>query len=495
MATSRNTNTDVVELREIVSIQGDAENAYGSTPGGNNTVLAFNQGLQYLNQAATAQANATQFKYLQFQENMKDYYKRFNEVDVNGIMESDYPDVNEEYATLAKDIADNYDVIRNPNADPEKFAELKEREAKLRGTIARSKQHVAFREFNNEFMKQHPEFNTEANKARIQEFNNKPIGERKVFPLDTPFAYSPAERAKIANDRATAKITTEQTNGKYFTKDERKLVYQDEYDKAWDALGTTQDKTGRPVFAAAQDTYSKLPPSLTGGMDFNTWDRETGRSLMNQGDESTTMKEDQYGLQDDAQKFQGWQNSLNRNLQRDLAKDKDLQNVGRLYNEALASGFTTGFVNPALLQNLFGDETQVETKQKTGGGYGPNGEVLPSSETTVKVPKIQATGSRRDAQGNLVVSRVNNETGQPLPDIVMTYPEARVAFYNIAGAKNVGAVADASEEYRRQHKLDPRDPNLQQLSGHFRFGDDDKMLTDAEYYRKYKVRKPVAAKP
>lgn len=470
--------TDTVSLSQITSVKGDAANAYGSPMGGTDVVLQFNPGIQFLGYAARAQAEADQFKYLQFQQNMKDFYKGWDDIKVDGIMEKDYPEINKEYAQLAGDIARNYDVIRDPLKNREKFEELKKREAQLRARISQSKQDVSFRDFHKKFIAANPNFNTEQNKALISDFETNPIGARKLFNLTTPFAYDPSERAKIANQVAQQKLKQEQAAGRYIQTEEQVQYLQDEYDKAWDALGSMQDKTGRPIREAANNSYEKVyGTQLQQGRTMDDIDRMVGRSLLYQNDYFKTLREDPVAAQEDAQKHSAWQNSLNRSLQRDLNRDKDLDSVGRDYNEALTSGFSTGYVRPQLLQGVFGDNNeiemkvaeQVEVKDASGKGTGifnPTGKT-----TTSKVPKIQVTGSRLDPQtGKLIVTRVDNSSGKPvaLADVVMTFDEAREAFKNIAGTNNAGKVADAAEQYRSRYKLG-LNPDLNIMQRHFDF--------------------------
>lgn len=466
---------DTVELNEITNIKGDADLAYGGTPGGTDAIIPFNQGIQYLANASRLKAEADQFKYLEFQKNLKDFYAKFDDIKVDGLMEADYPIINKEYADLARDIANNYDVIRNPNKDPEKFAQLKEREAQLRGSISRSKQDLAYRDAHDKFVQANPDFNTETNKARIRDFSSKTIGERQLYDLDTPFVYNPNERAKIANTVAQQKLKAETTNGRYFTTEEQTQYLQDEYDKAWDATAAVQDKTGRPVRDAAADVYTKLYGADAVKNDFANIDRQMGRSLMLQDDKSSTMKEDQYGLQNDRLAHDARQQAANR----DAAKDKSLEGVGRDYNEAIGSAFTSGTVRGNVLQATYGDNNEVEVTKTEGGVINPaTGITPPKTERKVKVPKVIVTGSSKGENGKLIITRVDGETGAPLPAIERTYEQAREDFKNLSGPNNAARVADAAERYRKDHGLDPRAPNLPEIQKHFKLTDTDKKVKE-----------------
>lgn len=467
---------DTVQLNEITSIKGDAQNAYGGVAGGNDALLPFSQAIPLITSAAKAKSESNAFKYLQFQQNLKEYYKNFDEIKVDGLMEKDYPVITQQYAQLSKDIAANYDVIRNPMKNPEKYEELKGREAELRATIARSKQDVAFRTAHQGFLQSHPEFNTPDNQKILDDFSKGELGQRTTFTLTTPFTYDPGARAKAANAVAQQKLTEQKSQGRYLVKEDALQYLETEYDAAWDALGATQDKSGRTVTQIAADAYGKLDPTITAGQDFATIDRKIGRSLMYQDEFVKTLVEDPVQAQEDAQKHDANENAKNRALSRELNTDKDLVAVGRDYNEALTSGFTTGYVRPQLLQGLFGDNSDVELKNKEqvevldadGKGTGifnPTGK-----ETVVKVPKIQVTGSSL-VDGKIVVKRVDNSSGKPvaIADVVMTFEEAREAFKNIAGANNAGKVADAAEKYRKINKLGTN-PELGSMQKHFNFG-------------------------
>lgn len=490
MAYRQQGSVDTVELNEITNVKGDADMAFGGVPGGTDAVIPFNQGVQYLANAARLKAESDQFKYLQFQQNLKDFYTRFDDIKVDGLMEADYPVINEEYAALAKDIASNYDVIRNPNKDPEKFAQLKEREAQLRGRISRSKQDVAFRDAHQKFISSNPNFNTTTNKARIEEFNSKPIGERKLYQLDTPYSYDPTLRAKAANEAAMTKLKEEKTNGKYFTTTEEEQYLAEAYDEAWKATGVALDTSGRPIIEAAADTYSKLY-----GKDWAQrvpdLDLEIGRSLRKQGSTSTTMQADPYGLQNDAQAAEAALQAKRLAAQKELAGGDALKGFGRLYAETFTNAYTTGYVDPALAQVTWGNNDEIEITETTGGVQDTmTGKIEPKVERKVKVPKITATTGGLDSDGNLIIKRYDNENKKQLPDITVSQEQGRQALYNIAGKQNAKGVAAETERYLLENKLG-RNVDLKILRPHFKLQNNpDDNLTDFQYFQKYKKARP-----
>lgn len=502
---------DSVSLREITSIQGNPENAYGSTPGGTNAVIPFGQSIPFLNQAARLKAEADQFKYLQFQENLKNFYKDFNTIDVKGIMEVDYPEINNEYATLAKDLAENYDVIRNPVKNPEKYAELKEREAKLRGNIERSKQDLAWRDAHKVFMTANPSFNTPENKSEFDKFNNSPLGSRQYSRLNTPFVYNPTQRAKAAMDVAQQKLKTEQLAGRYIETTESETYIQDEYLKAWKALGAQQDGSGRVMDEAAKDAYTKLG-LLQDPAQFEAVDSRIALDLLNQNKVTTTRREDPVQAQEDAQAFQGRQAAAERAMRWKIANlkddDKTVRTAGRLYNQALTSFATNGYVNSEVATSVWGDLSDVEmtTKEMTTDA---NGFQVETGKTiTTKVPKVIVTGMTRNADGSVTIERYDNEKKAKLPDLKRTYDEARVDLTNILGSKNAGRVADAASQDRKDNNWGEFSPDIPKMQEAFKFNPEgrsaqqklegqasgeagtDETLSEGEYYKKYKKAKP-----
>lgn len=329
----------VPSLGEITSIRGDADLAYGTSGvGGNDTVVPLNRAVEFISLAAREKAQADQWKYLQFQKNQEDFFKGFGAVKTNGIMEADYPEIMEEYATLANDIASNLDVIRNPMKDQAKYAELKSREARLLTRIEQSKQNVASLQFNKEYMRLHPEMNTDDNNKVVNEYQKLKLGERGPLSLNTPMVYDPAARAKVANSVAQRKLKEEQAQGRYLKLEEATVYIQDEYDKAWDAMGAQTDKSGRSVYALAEDVYKRLPQEVTGG-DFKAFDRNVGRSLMNQDETAITIKEDPVSAQEDQQAHErDLAAQRHRYDMAEIQKTYDLQKRNQDAKKAIAAG-------------------------------------------------------------------------------------------------------------------------------------------------------------
>lgn len=461
-----------VSLSEITSVKGDPDLAYGSPAGGTDAVVPFSKGIDYLTQAARDKQEATKFKYLEFKKNQEDYYKNFNTLDVNGLMPGDYPQISQEYAKLVGDLATHLDVIGNPNKNIDLYQSLQQREATLRSKIAQSKMDKAYAIQNESFMKANPDLLTSDNKAQTNDFYNKPLGQRNYFTLNLPFVYDPTMRAKIANTVAQQKYTEQKVKGKFITDEEGVRYLTDEYDKAWDALGASTDKSGRTVYDAAKDAYSKLPPEITHGQDFKSIDRNVGRSLLYQDENFKKLQANPVAMQDDQQAFEASQQNKRLAFERWkslLDKPKDVD-AGKIYNFALTSGFTNGYVPVDFLQNIYGNNDKITLK--SGSKKLDPTNPLNTTEVTneQQVPKIQVTRSEKDKDGNLVYYYVDNskDPTQEIASDPITIDQARVAFENILGPKEAGKVAKEEQQYRKLNKL-PFNYDLPSLQEHFKF--------------------------
>lgn len=302
-----------VSLGEITGIQGNADIGMGTAGvGGTDTVVPFGKAVDFISQAAQQKQDADRFRIGEYQKNLENYFNNFNKIDTSKVMAADQGDIGQQYAQLANNLASNMDVIRNPQSNPNKYAELQTQEAELRAKIAQSAQHNVLYTSAKDFLAANPDLNTTENNSTIENFANAPIDQRKVFSLSTPTIYDPATRAKLANDTAQQKLVNMQTQGKYLEKTEATQYLQDQYDQAWDALGSAQDKSGRPVKAAAAKAYSLLPPEFTKGKSFEDIDRQVGRSLMKQDSVERTIAPNQLVLTEEEIASREKEGALNR---------------------------------------------------------------------------------------------------------------------------------------------------------------------------------------
>lgn len=254
-------------LSEITSIRGDAAIAAGTAPTAANlaNLPADNIGLQILDKAASAQMQANRYAMDQYYQNMREYFKNFNDLDVSGIMEQDYPEVVGEWARLAKDVAGNYDVVMNPMKDLDRYSQLKQREASLRGKIAQSKQDVALRQMYGNFISTHQDFRTPDNLERLTRFSDSGVGLRNrddLMNVLPKWDLMQEQISKAANIAAQAKTKEQDTARPFQTTTEINQFYKDAYDGAVKSMLRGDDAYGRTMSAAVQDAFNQAPQSV-----------------------------------------------------------------------------------------------------------------------------------------------------------------------------------------------------------------------------------------
>lgn len=253
-----------VSLGEITGIRGDAQIAGGTAGvGGNLAALPADQiGLQLLDSAANARMLANRYALDFQQQQLRDYLQNFNALEVQGVMESDYPAITAEYAQYAKKLADNYDVIANPFKDQQRYAQLRQEEATLRGRIARSKGDLALRQNYNNFIGQHRDFQTPENLQRLTAFSEQPLGQRDINALTSiapRFDAMQEDISKQANLIALQKTKEQDTATPFQNEVEMTQYLQNEYNTAVRAFMRGQDGFNRPMIGAVAETFRSQP--------------------------------------------------------------------------------------------------------------------------------------------------------------------------------------------------------------------------------------------
>lgn len=487
-------------LNEITSIKGDGNLAYGTQgQGGTDVELAFGKGIELLYGAAQMKQQNDRWKYQQFQQNLDNYYKNFNDISVDGVMEKDYPEVMADYSSLAKKMAENIGVIRNPASNPDLYAQLKQEEANLRGKISQSKQDVVYRTQHKNFIMAHPEFNTDENKKAIESFENSTRNERELFTLNTPYTFNVEEPVKLATSIALQKSKEEAVKrGVAPDKTEEWIVseeginynrqaFKDAY-KEYITNQRDRNNTGKTLRDVAQSTWSKLPKESQLG-SFDEWLDKTSESFIPQSSYFQTIQESKYGLQEEQIEAQKDLNAADNAMRWRIAKlndgterwraglqfnfrdDKDFELLGRSYNELLTSAFTTGNANPSYLQNIYGDNSEVNVKAGTEVPDPTNPLAKSTTSVETKVPKRVVTGSSKDKDGNLVVKYMDYSTGTGVEgQQKVTYEQARTDFYSIGGKQYATKVEDKSSKWRKENGFNEGRPDIIEMNKKFQYG-------------------------
>jgi hypothetical protein len=436
-------------LSEITSIQGDA--AMGAD-GSNITEIRPNASLPYLQAASVAIAEADRQKNLEYQKNLQTALTRIDETDFTGLLDSDFKELRKGYAGLLKATAENFDVIRNPNRNIEKWAEIRQQEANLRTSLANAKDQKKIYDTSQAFLKANPLWNTEQNQSKLKSYLDSPRENRETFQFDQPFNADINALAKSVYDSsvvdsATSEITPD---GRYF-RDEQNRTYDNNLIKAnLDAALTGQDTFGRNVTQGFQYLYDRLPETekskYTDVKDFIT------KNVLALRPKDVTTKANiapnPIYLQNDQQAFTADQNERDRILTRrgqDLASGKAKINpveAGAYKNELVTKFWETGQLPVDILQNIYGNNDPITVKQDILTADGEK-----TGETERKQPTSQVIASRIDENGNRIVDIRENGKNGKITRLTLTLDKINSDFNRVLGQENASKVADGSRQW------------------------------------------------
>lgn len=254
-----------VSLSEITAIRGDAAIGAGTAGTAANlaNLPADELTIRTLETASAARALANKTAQEQYQKNLNEYLTNgFNTLDVNGIMEKDYNVVVPEYAQYAKNIADNLDVIMNPSVNYERYTELKQQEAQLRGKIAKSKQQLALRTGAMNFISQHAAFQTPENIGAVQQFTTVPLEDRDpgtLVNLMPKYDLMQDTISKAANTAAMAKTKQQDTASPFMNTTSLTTYYKTAYDNAVKTMLQGEDEFNRPMTSVVEQAFKRAP--------------------------------------------------------------------------------------------------------------------------------------------------------------------------------------------------------------------------------------------
>ncbi len=475
-------------LSEITSIKGDANIAGGSAGGGADmgatAPVQFDQGLQFLNEAADARQNYNKYLTEQYQKNLTDGLANLQNIDFSKALSSDLPALRQKYADLAKNVADNFDVIRNPGSDPAKASELAQQEADLRSSIQASTVHNGINSYNKKFITENPSFNTQENQDLINNFQSTPLDQRKDFLLKTPYDVNLESVAKTANEVAKQSTNKQflSKDGKWINQDEAINYDQNKYNDAF--IGTMKNtyKNGKSLYDQFVDHYNLMPAANKVDANGNPitpeqYLQEQGNRLRLQGGINSTFKDNPYAIQNQKESFEASeaakerafranQEALNRANQVKLLKhgEIDPNEAGEAKLRTLASAFTSGNLGEAQAQSIYGDNNKFQKELKV---FGKNDDgTIKIEKDKIPVPLIQVKGTSIDPQGNLHIHRVDNATNLDLPDIVRSYDQAYSDFDKIYGDSYAPQIGTATGRFSQQ-KFKAATPTLGQLQQYF----------------------------
>lgn len=250
----------MASLAEILSTRGDADYAEGGLGG---TTPVFNSAVTvgYLQHAADMQAQANKYVLQQHDENLKNALSNYQGIDTTGVFGPDKQALMGQYASVGKDIAQNFGVLRNPLSNPAQAIKLEQSEGNFRQTLAQSKMDGVYATKQQQFLDQHPEFNTPENRSKIDSYIKTPVGQRAPFQLAPPLVYNPDSFYKTMQELSKQKYSTAKTNGKYISKEDGEKFDLDRFTKlATNPAGV--DQYGQSLESARRKAYNDLPQQL-----------------------------------------------------------------------------------------------------------------------------------------------------------------------------------------------------------------------------------------
>lgn len=468
-------------LSQITNIAGDAAIAGGTAGAGGAApapvILPEDTSLKYLNDAAQAKAQANQYISKVYSDNLRNHMTNLNNIDLSKVMDTDLPGLREKYADLANDVAENYDVIRNPNVDPVKFGQLQKKEADLRGLIAQSASHTAIQDYNKKTLLEHPEWNTPENQQHILNYASTPMEQRQNYLLNTPTTFDLQKIAKLAEPIALEQTKKEAISkgGDWLTTNESKQYKLDKFKEAIHGILDNTTVNGRATRAEFEKTYNALPADMRSQYkDSNDYLDQQAAKLLPGGESTSSFVANPYKLMQDRQAFEADESAKARALQLKALKkgEIDPEQAGEAKLRAYGNLITNGTIDPIYGQNTWGDNVNKVSKtikrpvldEDGKATYLPSG--LPDFQTDkIQVPAVEYTGASIDPKGNIHIHRKDNRINKPA-DIVVTPSQAFSDLDNIMGPNYTGAIASGSHRYSTKY-FNKITPDLDDIQKHF----------------------------
>ena len=486
-------------LSEITSIKGDAAIAGGSAGGAgiDPTVLPADESIKYLNQYAQAKAQYNKYKQDQYHENLNNYLTDLKNTDFSKVLAADLPGLRQKYADLANNVGKNFDVIRNPTNNPEKFAELTQQEAELRGLLAQSQSHNAINTFNKNMIAQNPGWNTVDNQKKILDFENTPLEQRNDYLLKTPVTFNPVEyMQRVVAPLAAQKIQQESiSHDKNWINSQEGVTYsKDVVNRIFKTGLDNTVNNGRKLGDDFDEGYNSLPSNMRKGLSRDQYLNNMIDSLIPQSSLSNTIRANPVQSQIRSENFQAGEaaktrnfehseGALNRNFQASESalnrqeREDQAEAAGKLNpiqaGETKARAIATTFSNGGSLdersgQNVYGNNEKVkkDVYQEMPVGTDENSlpekaifykaknkdgeDVIHLKTGTQDAPRISYTGSTFDAKtGKITVHRIDNLTGKP-SDITRTEDDAQTDFNRIYGEARANEMGAASARFNKK---------------------------------------------
>lgn len=497
-------------LSEITSIKGDGNIAGGSAGAGADApapiILPEDQGIKYLHQRAVTKAAVNKYQAEKYQQNIADYMKNLRSIDFSKAHSSDLNGLREDFAKLAGEVGDNFDVISNPYSNQEKFQQLAQQEAQLRGKIEQSSAHNALSAYNKEMIRSNPGWNTKENQELMAKFDAAPMDQRKDFLLKTPHSFNPVEYAqKYVAPFALQEIKKQSKDANWIYTQEGKEYAKGKFAEVFKQGLASTVVNGRPLMEDFDEGYDRLPAEIKKGQTKEQYMDKMIEALIPATSMSSTLSANPYGVQGQSQAFQASESAKSRAFQASQAaisrswqaneaeKARDFQlevaedngkpkplNAGEAKARALALTFSpNSSLDEKSGQNIYGDNSKIKKAiykdlnpgdgedvkdaiilHRKDKATGEDVEFARIKTGDVEAPRIQYKGSTYDEKtGKVTVHRIDNLTGKPA-DIIRTPQQAYSDFNRLLGESNAMVMSKGTVEFNKKHfKRDEADVN------------------------------------
>ena len=201
-------------------------------------------------------------------ENKQKLFSKLENIQQFETADQDKPHLKRQAAEIFEEIS------KNPRAffGGQKMDEINARLSKLQADATSSKQSKAEDWFWKTYVSQYPEYATDENKKKIEDYWKQPLGERKSYMITPNHVFDAETVAKglLENPAVTKKFSDIQnvgedlkTPGNKFIKEEEGIQYDQQAFEKLAKIGlSAPDKYGRPLKDAVKGVYNQLPENV-----------------------------------------------------------------------------------------------------------------------------------------------------------------------------------------------------------------------------------------
>lgn len=482
-----------IPLSDFTNMHGDAANSMV----GAAAVLPASNAADYIQTASKTKILLDQYAQAQYEKHINDMLSMTDKLDTSNVLPQDLSGLNQKYTDFMKDLYNNYKVVGDPSSNIQKYGQLKEDYLNLKNQIETSKQHNTVFTTNQNAMLLHPEFNTDDNRAMMQDFVNTPMADRRTFLLKQPDSFDPEPAVKAAITTATRKVdqTDLSPDGNYLVTKKGEYI---DADKAFANYNNNLNYTmynGKTGMQRMQEMYDRMPVDPQTGVKppFQDVLKATFTKSLPQDTENVTkvanpVSEEQARLaQED--KDQKRQIAFQREkLVQDTALTREkMEQDNKAINpnyvrpedaaEAKAMAFTHVMhglpLSTTFGQNAFGSDPARDMTIPGGYQLKDDGKTpdITKPLPSLKIPQVEFVAAQKNNNGGVTVLVEKNEVqnGKMVKIPIKTHltqTEFADQLNGIYGPKFMHNVAAGTAAFNK-HKLNKTNPSQDDLDKYF----------------------------